>query len=151
MIEARDILIVDNDELFANLMRTKMRMLGLPHIIHTDPARAVEEVQTNRRIGLLWTDLHMPGMSGIEVARIARNERPEMPIILATAGDLEEEEEQALYQAGVDLTVSKFDLSTKAIREFLRLAHINRLASLDLMPKPGYLDSAPGFFESKSI
>lgn len=131
MIEAREILIVDNNEPFVELMRIRMRLIGLPAIILTDSVAALREIQTNNRIGLLWTDFNMPVMDGCQLAREARIERPEMPIILATAALLSEQNKQDIIDAGVDLIINKFDLTTQRIKEAMKLAYANRIARLD--------------------
>jgi CheY-like chemotaxis protein len=41
-------------------------------------------VETVPRIGLLIADLAMPGMNGFELARAARQERPDLPIPFVT-------------------------------------------------------------------
>jgi CheY-like chemotaxis protein len=46
--------------------------------------QALEILKTMQPIDLLLTDHAMPGMSGLELARLAQDLRPELPVLLVT-------------------------------------------------------------------
>jgi CheY-like chemotaxis protein len=46
--------------------------------------RALEILDTGQAVDLMMTDQAMPGMSGLELAELARLKRPTMPVLLAT-------------------------------------------------------------------
>jgi CheY-like chemotaxis protein len=47
-------------------------------------AKAVAVLRDAQRVDLMITDFSMPGMTGLQLARAARQLRPELPILLAT-------------------------------------------------------------------
>jgi PAS domain S-box-containing protein len=54
-------------------------------VIAADSAeRALELIEEGAQIDLLLADVVMPGLSGVELARIMRERRPELPVVLAT-------------------------------------------------------------------
>ncbi len=46
--------------------------------------RALAMLADDDEVALLFADVVMPGMSGIELAHAVRLERPELPVVLAT-------------------------------------------------------------------
>ncbi len=132
MVEARNVLLVDNDPASLRLMARYLTLLSQPSICTGDPRTALTEIENNPMVGLLWTDLYMPGMNGRELASQARILRPEMPIILATSAILSELDEMGIYSDGVDLIVDKCVIADRqTVYTTLRLAFANRLACLD--------------------
>lgn len=57
---------------------------------------ALEILQKNHNIQIIITDLKMPGMSGLEFARIAKNRNPERMFLLLTGFEISPEIEHAL-------------------------------------------------------
>jgi PAS domain S-box-containing protein len=78
------ILVVDDDPLIAMSTVGMLEDLGHTVIEANSGRRALEILQTDQAIDLMVTDHAMPGMSGIELAAIARRSRPDMPVLLAT-------------------------------------------------------------------
>ena len=78
------ILIVDDDPLVAN--STVDMLLDLGHSVTeaNSGERAVTLLESDQPLDLLLTDQAMPGMTGIELAEIARSKRPGLPILLVT-------------------------------------------------------------------
>ncbi len=78
------ILIVDDDPLVAN--STVDMLLDLGHTVTeaNSGERAVSLLESEQPLDLLLTDHAMPGMTGIELAQIARSKRPGLPILLVT-------------------------------------------------------------------
>jgi len=78
------ILVVDDDPLVAMSTVDMLEDLGHTVIEANSGDQALRILENGRRIDLLLTDHAMPGMTGVELARIARRKRPMMPILLAT-------------------------------------------------------------------
>jgi signal transduction histidine kinase len=78
------ILVVDDDPLVAMSTVDMLEDLG-HHVIEANSAdQALRILEAGRPVDLLLTDHAMPGMTGIELAKIARRKRPAMPVLLAT-------------------------------------------------------------------
>ncbi|NVN86826.1 MAG: response regulator [Rhodopseudomonas sp.] len=54
-------------------------------VLHANSAEAAIELLKQRRdIGLVFSDIVMPGMSGLELGRLIRQHYPDMPVVLAS-------------------------------------------------------------------
>jgi CheY-like chemotaxis protein/two-component sensor histidine kinase len=78
------ILVVDDDPLIAMSTVEMLEDLGHRAIEANSGAQALAILKDGQAIDLMLTDQAMPGMTGLELAEIARKERPKMPILLAT-------------------------------------------------------------------
>jgi CheY-like chemotaxis protein len=78
------ILVVDDDPLIAMSTVEMLEDLGHQAIEANSAAQALKILKDGQEIDLMLTDQAMPGMTGLELAAIARQERPKMPILLAT-------------------------------------------------------------------
>ncbi len=81
--ERLDVLLVeDNDNVrqFARLMLQELRA----DVTEADCAEAALRVLGDRRFDLVFSDIVMPGMSGLDLARRLRDTHPHQPVLLAT-------------------------------------------------------------------
>lgn len=78
------ILYVDDDALVA--MGTVDMLADLGHTVleANSGVQALEMLRARPEVDLLITDHSMPGMTGVQLAKAAREFRPELPILLAT-------------------------------------------------------------------
>jgi CheY-like chemotaxis protein len=58
--------------------------LGHTAIEANSASQALAIVETEQALDLMMTDQAMPGMTGTELAKIVRDKRPELPVLLAT-------------------------------------------------------------------
>jgi CheY-like chemotaxis protein len=86
------VLVVDDDRMVAELTVGMLEELGHMGFIAASGRAALEILATGTKIDLVITDHAMPGMTGVDLATHIRQNRPDMPIILATGyadvGDL---------------------------------------------------------------
>ena len=78
------ILVVDDDPLIAMSAVDMLEDLGHTVIEANSAQRALEILEAGQSVDLMMTDQAMPGMTGVELAEIARRKRPNMPVLLAT-------------------------------------------------------------------
>jgi PAS domain S-box-containing protein len=81
---AATILLVDDDVLIAMSTADMLSDLGHTVIEANSGAQALDILRNGQAIDLLMTDYAMPGMTGAELARVARDIRPGLPMLLAT-------------------------------------------------------------------
>ena len=81
---AATIMVVDDDPLIAMNTVDMLEDLGHTVIEANSGKQALEILHAGQPLDLLMTDHAMPGMTGTELARIIRRERPGLPVLLAT-------------------------------------------------------------------
>lgn len=84
---ARRILLVEDDPDAATFFRDVLTGRGGYDVTHTaDPVVALS-LATSETWGLLLTDLHLPGMTGLELLTSVRATRPALPVMMVSAHD----------------------------------------------------------------
>jgi PAS domain S-box-containing protein len=95
------ILFVDDESALADLGQQLLGELGYQIETKTSPIEALEAFRANpQKFDLVITDLAMPQMTGLNLARKIMGIRPGMPIILCT-GFSEQANEQAASSMGI--------------------------------------------------
>jgi CheY-like chemotaxis protein len=99
----RRILVADDGAITRKLLERKLRDLGFEVVCAGDGSQALEqalEVQPDAII----TDLHMPKLNGLELCRAIRDSGrlPSVVLIMTSASDLSETDQQEARKAGVD-------------------------------------------------
>lgn len=78
------ILMVEDQPQVAELGKAMLEDLGYS-VVHVDTAqRALDLLRGGATFGLLFTDIVMPGMTGVALAQTVRREFPDLPILLTT-------------------------------------------------------------------
>lgn len=93
------ILLVDDEAAVCSALSRLLKREGYLVTVETDPTRALALFQQEPdRFQLLLTDLSMPGMSGVDLAKQVLQHRPGFPIVLTTGygGDWAPAQVQAL-------------------------------------------------------
>ena len=81
---ARLVLVVDDDSDVRDYAVSVLEEYGYSVIAAADGESALDILQRERNVDLLFTDVVMPGLNGFEVARLARAERPELKVLFAS-------------------------------------------------------------------
>jgi CheY-like chemotaxis protein len=82
------ILVVEDDELVRDLVIEVMADLGYRVFHALDGNGALDVIGRGEPIDLLFTDVSLPNhMSGVELARAARERRPDLKILLTTGDE----------------------------------------------------------------
>ena len=88
----KKILVVDDNELLCRVARDILQAEGYRVVAARDAIRALEAFE-RETFDAVVTDLRMPGMSGLELARLIRAKSPGFPVIMMTAyGQVQAEE-----------------------------------------------------------
>jgi two-component system, cell cycle response regulator CpdR len=84
----RAVLIVDDEPLFLSLTSAMLEDLGCEALSADSGADALAQLALDPRVGLLLTDIQMPGMSGYELAAEVRQHWPELRIAVMSGNDV---------------------------------------------------------------
>ena len=85
-LEKRHVLVVEDDELIRCVTAEMLTTLG-HHVLEAPDAPAALDILANTHIDILLTDVGLPDVSGMVLARKAREGRPDLQIIIATGDD----------------------------------------------------------------
>lgn len=81
----RTVLLVDDDVSVRNFICTYLESRGVFTIVAASGQEAMQVLECHRdTIRLVLTDLNMPGLSGVDVARQVRRSYPETPVVFMT-------------------------------------------------------------------
>ncbi|MDF0681553.1 MAG: response regulator [Candidatus Nitrosocosmicus sp.] len=109
MISPRSILVVDDEPELASLFEAFLKNQGYDVVSFTDPVVAFEYFKgTADKHSLIITDLRMPGICGIDLAKKIRQTNSKVKIFLMTAFetvDLKDKEE--FKKAKIDRLLQK--------------------------------------------
>lgn len=136
------ILVVDGDQLFARLMRTKLETWGHKVVVEYDGRSAFERIK-REPFRLVIMDWDLPGLTGPELcASIRKLRRQRYTYIIFYAAKADKDSQMAGLQAGADDYLTK-PLNTVELR--LRMKNGKRLLNLEdsLREGPG-VDTATG-------
>jgi CheY-like chemotaxis protein len=77
------VLLVEDNEHVREFAATLLEDLG-HRVVQADEAESALSILAREPVDILFSDVVMPGMSGVELARRARAHRPELPVLLAS-------------------------------------------------------------------
>ena len=103
------VLIVDDEEKMQRILQIMLQRMGYEIACASDGKMALETVQS-QPVDLVISDLRMPGMSGIELLRILREQSNDVPVIIMTAYGTIESSVEAMKLGACDYIVRPFDL-----------------------------------------
>jgi CheY-like chemotaxis protein len=83
--ESSTVLVVDDETLVRMLASEGLQELGYPVLEAADADEALKMLESHPEIEVLFTDIRMQGLNGFLLAKHARELRPDLKIIFATA------------------------------------------------------------------
>jgi two-component system OmpR family response regulator/two-component system alkaline phosphatase synthesis response regulator PhoP len=116
-ITPKSILVVDDEPLVADTLRLLLRMDNHRVELASDGETALARYEEGQ-FDLVITDLLMPGMDGLELARLIKARVPEQRILLAT-GHLEAVSNNEKMRQNIDGLLAK-PFSPEELREALK-------------------------------
>lgn len=78
------ILVVEDDDRVRRLSLRRLKDLGYSVIEETSATAALQRIRRGEAVDLLFTDVVMPGMTGIDLARAARQHRPDLKVLFTS-------------------------------------------------------------------
>ncbi len=98
------VLVVDDDSFSREVLTEAARSLGIQAASRTNGEEALEYARANS-IDLVFTDLRMPGMNGVELVRRMNQEFPDVPVVVVTAHGTVETAVEAMKHGAADFLV----------------------------------------------
>jgi PAS domain S-box-containing protein len=103
--EGARILVIDDEEAIREVLADILLTADHEVVLAEDGPAGIARF-SEADFDVVFTDLGMPGMSGFEVARELKRQRPEVPIGLLTGWGANVDEEE-MHAAGIDVLVPK--------------------------------------------
>ena len=94
MTTLRKLLVVDDDPVVARSFERVLKGKGYAVITARDGEEALRKL-SNEEYDAVFTDIRMPGMSGLEVAERVKARQPWLPVVIVTGYGSEENEARA--------------------------------------------------------
>ncbi len=136
------ILIIDDEKSLLDLLSVVFKKEG--YAVRTaQSAAGAYEVLAKDAVDLVVTDIKMPGADGMDVLRYARENLPDLPVILITAYGSIAQAVEALKAGALDYVVKPFDVEELKIivgrgLAARRLKQENLLLKRDLKERYGF-------------
>ena len=86
------VLLVEDEPLVNAMMQEILQEAGFEVCAVQSAIEAVEHLIEGDVVDVMFTDIHMPGINGAELARYARKLRPDMEIVYTSGGLLSPDE-----------------------------------------------------------
>jgi DNA-binding NtrC family response regulator len=103
------ILIIDDEKSLLELLTVVFKKEG--YAVRTAPSAAGGfEILAKEEVDLVVTDIKMPGADGMDILRYARENLPDLPVILITAYGSIPQAVEALKAGALDYVVKPFDV-----------------------------------------
>ena len=151
-VEKPEILIVDDSKV---IRLAAKKMLGPDYEIHLaeDGLIGWEMIQQNAAISVVFTDLSMPNLGGIELLEFIRNSDNEqianLPVIILTGNEDTDSNKQEVFDAGATDFIGKPFDSIDLLSRAQSYAHLSRKVA-ELEKKSGY-DGLTGLYNENSL
>ncbi len=124
------VLVIDDDEpihyMTENLLGNEF------NLIHAKNAQEAIDILSNTKINLILSDIHMPGLTGLELLESIRqdNEKKEIPVLIMTNLPTVEKEQKALDLGAADFI--KKELFTSDRERILELVRMKLVTNIDV-------------------
>ncbi|WP_313343380.1 PAS domain-containing protein [Stenotrophomonas sp.] len=116
--DGQSILVVEDDPQVRMLVTVVLEDLGYQVEVVGDADEAMPVLASSRRIDLLVTDVGLPGLNGRQLAEIARQSRPTLPVLFMTGYAEKAQERAAFLEPGMSMIAKPFllDAFSDAVR-----------------------------------
>ncbi|RNC86136.1 MAG: response regulator [Balneola sp.] len=124
------VLVIDDDEPIHYM--TKNLLGGEFNLVHAKNAQEAIDILSNTKINLILSDIHMPGLTGLELLESVRqdNEKSQIPVLIMTNLPTIEKEQRALQLGAADFI--KKELFTSDRDRILELVRMKLVTNIDV-------------------
>jgi PAS domain S-box-containing protein len=116
------VLVIEDDPSVRLLVMQVLEELGYQAIETADGRQAVPILQSSRHLDLLISDVGLPGLNGRQLAEIAREQRPGLPILFMTGYARQAADQAEFLDGGMEIISKPFAIEQlgRRIGEILR-------------------------------
>jgi CheY-like chemotaxis protein len=126
-IHGKKVLVIEDNSTNRLILEKQLEYWNLLPTSASSAKAALDILATDHHFDLVLTDMQMPGMNGIELARIIKKKRPALPIILLSSiGDERNKDFPGLFSAVLTKPI-KNQILCKYILQELRHSGLKRL------------------------
>ncbi|NWF94087.1 MAG: GAF domain-containing protein [Syntrophaceae bacterium] len=121
-VQPARILVIDDEESVRDILCRMLEVKGHRVVVASDGEEGIERFK-NESFDLVFTDLGMPKISGLEVGKTIKEMNPKTPIVMITGWGMELNREK-MSESGIDLIISKpfqFDQVIELVSEAMEL------------------------------
>lgn len=108
------VLLVEDDPQVRILVKAVLEELGYEAVEATDGRAALAELEDNREFDLMISDVGLPGMNGRQLADLARELQPGLPVLFMTGYTPNAAERNAFLAPGMTMITKPFTLDALA-------------------------------------
>ncbi|WP_215240645.1 response regulator [Dyadobacter helix] len=124
--EGRQILIVDDNTTNLTILKRQFEIWKLQPILAESGQQALELLKANSDIDLVITDMQMPEMDGIMLARAIKTLRPDLPVILLSSiGQELKDPHRQLFVSALNKPTRQHELSKQILNALQVKATVN--------------------------
>jgi len=99
-LSGKRILIIDDNATNRDIMESQLRLWDFVPIMADSGAQALEILLSGKQVDLIISDMNMPGMDGVQLAKKIRIKYPLVPLILLSSmGNEQSRKESHLFNA----------------------------------------------------
>ncbi|MGZ3688287.1 MAG: sigma-54-dependent transcriptional regulator, partial [Bdellovibrionota bacterium] len=122
------VLIVDDEETIRKLLKARLEREGHDVAVAANADEAQKAFKTGAEVGVLVTDLKMPGKDGFALMAAAKEQYPQLRVIMITGHGEKEVAIKALRQGASDYLEKPFDMDelSHAVKRCLREHQLER-------------------------
>ena len=103
------VLLVDDEEEFVTTLAERLEIRGYEPHTSQDGEEALEMIDNNA-YDVIVLDLMMPGLSGLEVMQQAKDNNPDLPVILLTGHGSTREGMEGMRHGAYDYLMKPLDI-----------------------------------------
>ena len=84
-----NILIIEDSLIYRKILKDIVKLIPYAEVIEIASCgeRGMVSIKKNRRINLVFIDLIMPGMDGLEILKQIKEHRPDLPVVMISGAD----------------------------------------------------------------
>jgi len=115
-VKGEQVLVVEDEVAVRMLVTDILRELGYSTLEACDGKAALPLLHGTERIDLLVSDVGLPGLSGRQLAQIARQHRPDLPVLFITGYARNVEVLDDFLDQGMDMLIKPFSIDELALK-----------------------------------